>query len=227
MVLEWKIFLNQFTQKQVLLKVSSMAFLFFLMNRQPAYPHQVISMLICYAASFGSLEYMVNVFGLDGWAFYLHYLSTRPLWGRLIRRVMLGFMVQLVWAILLSAYFYTRSNSLNFQYHCLILAVVLLQNFAIGCIFSAAFPRAIPKTLEKKVFRAHPGLGLSVASVLAILTPAAFYMLFRLMPASAVLTYIRIYLFILLLFAPVSAFWAARILRKGVFPKLQAVTSEY
>ena len=226
MILEWKIFLHQFTQKQLLLRASTLLFLVYLMTRQPRYPEQVISMLICYAASFGSLEYMVNVFGLDGWAFYLHYLSTSSLPLRLIRRVSVGFTIQLILGVLLSALFYFQTDAANFRYHGLILSIVLLQNASAGCLFSAAFPRAIPKTLEKKVFRVHPGLGLSIAGALTIIVPTVFYLALRMTAPDAVLFYSKLYLLLLLLFLPVSAVWAARTLRRGVFPKLQALTTE-
>jgi len=227
MILEWKMFLNQFTQKQLLLRGASLLFLLYLMGRQPAYPPPVLSMLICFAATFASLEYMVNVFGLDGWAFYLHHLTPTPVWIRLMRRVSVGLLVQIAWAIPLTTFFYFKTDAVNFRYHLYVLVIVLLQNLVTGCIFSAAFPRAIPKTMEKKVLRVNPGLGLSLSAGLAFLVPTVFPFLFRIAPATSILFYSRVYIGLLLVFAPASAVWSARIVRKGVFTKMQALTTEY
>lgn len=226
MILEWKIFLNQFSQKTLLIRGASLLFLLYLMNRQPAYAPPVISMLICFAASFSSLEYTINVFGLDGYAFYLHHMAPTPLWVRLLRRVSVGVMIQLLYATALSAYFFFKTDPAHFRFHLLILSIVLLQNFATGCLFSAAFPRAIPKTIEKKMFRANPGLGLSLSGGLNMFGLAGFYVFVFLARPSTVLLYSGIYLVLLLAFAPVSAIWAARIVRNGIFEKLQALTTE-
>jgi len=227
MILEWKIFRNQWSQKMLLLRLSSLLFLLFLMNKQPPYPSEVISMLICLAASSSSMEYTVNVFGLDGYAFYLHHIAASPLWVRLIRRVLVGMAVQVLFAAALSTYFYFKTDSLNFRYHLCILVIILLHNFATGCLYSAAFPRTIPKTIEKKIFRAHPGLGASLAAAVNILLPGGFYVLCRLSRPALVFFYSRVVVLLLLALIPVCAIWGAKIIRKRAYEKLLAVTTEY
>jgi hypothetical protein len=227
MIQEWKIFRNQWSQKELLLRLASLLFLLFMMNRQPPYPVEVISMLICFAASFGSLEYTVNVFGLDGYAFYLHHMGPSPLWIRLIRRVSVGMAVQILLAATLSTYFFFKTDTLHFRFHLCILIIILAHNFAAGCLYSAAFPRTIPKTVEKKIFRVHPGLGLSLAAGVNILFPAVFYVLCHLLPPATVFLYGRIVILFWLACIPLSAIWGAKLINKRTYDKLLAVTTEY
>jgi hypothetical protein len=226
MLSECKIFFNQFSQKAILLKLSSTIFLLYLM-KNPAYPPEIISILICLAASFFVMEYVINVFGLDDYAFYLHFLGTRSPLVCLLRRVVLCMVIQSLLSAILSALFFFRTDRLGFSHHLFIITVLSLQTFCMGCIFSVTLPRAIPKTIEKKIFRANPGLGFTLSALLNFLVLFSFYVLCRIWPQAKVAAYSWSYILLLIfIFIPASILIAAKAIKRNRYNKLVAITTE-
>lgn len=227
MLLECKILYNQFGRKALLLRLFSVLFPIYLIYVQNDYPAAINSLIICIAASFFVMDYTVNVFGLDSGAFYLRYMGSSPVWQSLIRRVVLGTIVQCAVAVFLSGFLFFRTSSAEFAQHLLIMTITIVQGFVLSCVLSAAFPRAVPRTIEKKIFRANPGAGLTVSALAATAAPTLFYALTRLFPYPLIEYYSTLYLAVLVLLAlPASLFWSASLIRQNRYRKWLAVVTE-